>query len=92
MRLSAKYTNDTDYGRDEVRIWDVEVIGFVFGQTEDMSRRHGSHPAQALAICLFEDGKIDTVRLTQLRIKQVDYIEPRICRTKSAAEDQGESE
>lgn len=62
----AVYTNNRDYG--EERVWEVEIIGFVTGNPQDNSRRYGTLGEQPLAVCVFDDGRLEAIPFTRLRV------------------------
>lgn len=66
--MKAIYTNNRDYG--ETKQWEVEIIGFVTGNPQDHSRSHGTLGEQPLAVCVFDDGRLEAIPLPRLRVSK----------------------
>ncbi|QBQ72119.1 hypothetical protein Milano_097 [Agrobacterium phage Milano] len=68
MTTKAIYTNDTDYL--ETKTWNVDIIGFVTGNPQDRSRQYGTLGEQPLAVCVFDDGRLEAIPFSRLKVKR----------------------
>lgn len=64
--LKAIYTNNKDYL--EPKSWTVQVVSFLDHSPQDMSRSHGTLPQQPCGVCVFDDGHIEVVPISRLKV------------------------
>jgi hypothetical protein len=64
--LKAIYTNKTDYS--ETKTWEVQVVSFLIHSPQDMSRQYGKLAQQPCGVCVFNDGHIEVVPVSRLKV------------------------